>query len=260
MFSKLDKLNSMTKYPSIFTYHKLGNKGTLQDEILRISENEDERDYRKLYVTEKINGTNVRIILLNDDFIIGSRENLLYSKGDRIINETMDIVKNVVDIASDLSKRVKVESGCVYVVYGELYGGTVGKEKKNYSNDSSKFGFRVFDIMYSYEGLTRDILNQDRKTISFWRDCGNQIFLDEYMLADFCKGYDLERVPTLAEIEYSLLPKNIEDMYKFILPYSKTIAGINEYGNSEGIVIRDFYRKYIRKIRFEEYRKTLKIK
>ena len=39
----LDKLNSLTKYPSIPTYHKIGDKGILQEENIHFGE--DERTY-----------------------------------------------------------------------------------------------------------------------------------------------------------------------------------------------------------------------
>jgi hypothetical protein len=47
----LTRLNSLTKYPSIPTFHPLGERGRLLDEHLPVPA-------EPLYATEKINGTN----------------------------------------------------------------------------------------------------------------------------------------------------------------------------------------------------------
>ena len=78
----LNKLNSMTKYPSIPTYHTLGDKGTLLEQTVSFE--------GKVVLTEKVDGTNSRIILLPDvNFVLGSREELLFAKGDLIGNPAL---------------------------------------------------------------------------------------------------------------------------------------------------------------------------
>lgn len=70
----------MTKYPSILTYHKLGEKGKLLDEVQVPFD-------QPAILAEKIDGVNSRIIIFPDGlYIIGSREELLYAKGDLIGN------------------------------------------------------------------------------------------------------------------------------------------------------------------------------
>ena len=49
----LGKLNSMTKYPSILTYHNLGDKGILQETVQIPFEG-------RVIGTEKVDGTNTR--------------------------------------------------------------------------------------------------------------------------------------------------------------------------------------------------------
>ena len=51
----LGKLNSMTKYPSILTYHALGDKGALQDTV-QVS------FAGRVVGTEKVDGTNARLV------------------------------------------------------------------------------------------------------------------------------------------------------------------------------------------------------
>ena len=69
----LSKINSLTKYPSIPTYHKLDPKnGSLLEEALNFQ--------GTLIATEKVDGTNARIICLPDgNYLLGSREELLYA-------------------------------------------------------------------------------------------------------------------------------------------------------------------------------------
>jgi hypothetical protein len=55
----LDKLNSMTKYPSILTYHALGDKGVLQETVQIPFEG-------RIIGTEKVDGTNARLIFCLD--------------------------------------------------------------------------------------------------------------------------------------------------------------------------------------------------
>lgn len=59
----LAKLNSMTKYPSILTYHALGDKGVLQDAVqIPFS--------GRIVGTEKVDGTNTRLIFCPDGAVI----------------------------------------------------------------------------------------------------------------------------------------------------------------------------------------------
>ena len=79
-------LNSLTKYPSIPTLHALGEKGRLT-ETLNVDFSGDD-----VYATEKIDGTNARIIMLGDEYIIGSRENLLTHSDDLLFDPAQGIV------------------------------------------------------------------------------------------------------------------------------------------------------------------------
>jgi hypothetical protein len=57
---ELRKLNSATQYPSILTYHVLGQRGRLTEARTADFRDEARTD---VIVTEKIDGTNARIIL-----------------------------------------------------------------------------------------------------------------------------------------------------------------------------------------------------
>ncbi|WP_236142941.1 RNA ligase family protein [Nostoc sp. CMAA1605] len=88
----LNKLNSLTKYPSIPTYHALGEKGKLLEETVTFD--------GEVILTEKVDGTNSRIILLPDgNYVLGSREELLFAKGDLIGNPALGIVNSLKGVA-----------------------------------------------------------------------------------------------------------------------------------------------------------------
>jgi len=96
----LRALNSATKYPSILTYHKLGERGRLTD-VLNID------PQGSLVVTEKVDGTNTRVIFMPDGyFLIGSREHLLYAKGDLIGNPALGIVESIKDLAEQMGSKL----------------------------------------------------------------------------------------------------------------------------------------------------------
>lgn len=256
----IQKLNTMTKYPSIPTYHKLGNKGMLTEELQYIIK---DITTSILNMSEKIDGTNVRIILYGDDYIIGSREDLLYAKGDRIINKSMDIVENTIHIADKLSKPNTLQKDdYIFVFYGELYGGTVGKNNKRYSNDKSKFGFKLFD---GWSMKINDFINLFKNNtvsqLSSWRDKMGQPFISTFGLKYITDDIGLEKVPDIGYIEIQNLPTSIDGMYEFLKrSISDTNVGLTETKNSkaEGFVLRSEDRRFITKIRYEDYERTIR--
>jgi len=181
----LNKLNSMTKYPSILTYHKLGEKGRLLDEV------QVEFDC-PVIVTEKIDGVNARIILFPDGFyIIGSREELLYGRGDLIGNPQLGIVDELKPVAQNLTTP-----NVLTVCYFEVYGGSVTKNSKQYTNEK-RMGHRLFDIVEipNFEYFYHLPIEQ----IASWRDNGGQKFLSE---------------SELHEIQLKLTPRTGIDFYQ----------------------------------------------
>lgn len=141
----VNKLNTATKYPSIMTYHDLGDKASLVESLV---EGKDFFGYDNCYITEKIDGANARIIFVGgaddveQDYIIGSREELLFAKGDRFGDPTLNIANTIKNVAEKLTC---FSNDSINVLFGEVYGGDVTKASKQYTNDKS-FGFRVFDI------------------------------------------------------------------------------------------------------------------
>lgn len=256
----LTKLNSMTKYPSILTYHEMGGKGMLTDSLT--TSFPDDAD---ILVTEKVDGTNTRIIFFADgQYIIGSREELLYARGDLIGNPALGIVAAVKELATQLASLYQNAEDRVTVVYGEVYGGNIGAAAKNYT-DSKQVGFRIFDIVLFEKSSFDDIIAREQAEIARWRDAGGQRFVDEATLMRNVSDSDgrLSPTPRLGTIAGKDLPKSVQGMHELLAQLcprtSCSLGGATE-GKAEGIVIRAADRSAIAKIRFEDYERTLKRK
>lgn len=256
----LRKLNSITKYPSILTYHNLGPRGSLVNSLVE----ETRFDERTVYITEKIDGTNSRVVFSTDsngsveDYIIGSREDFLFAKNDRIINPALGIVKNMKSIADTicLLGENKLKPNSIYCLYGETYGGKINgaKQYSAYGN----FSVRIFDLWIMKQDEVEQVLDIDVDKISSWREHGGQPYVDVNTLSDFCKDFSLDCVPYIKSVSGLEVPETLQDVWEWMQEFTKSNACIDNggLGNSEGVVIRYADRSLIRKIRFEDYQKT----
>ena len=245
----LAALNSATKYPSILTYHSLGEKGRLTDDRLFDPP-------ANLIVTEKIDGTNTRLIFMPDGYyLIGSREHLLYARGDLIGNPALDIVESIKPMMESLNALVDRSNGHVHVAFLETYGGKTTSAAHNYTSNRA-IGHRLFDICT----VPPAQLSADLEQISSWREHGGQNFYAESELsaiADTLSVKLTERLPAQA------LPESHADTLAWlevILPRTKASLDDAAAGLPEGVVVRTPDRSKIAKIRFEDYRRTLKSK
>jgi hypothetical protein len=263
----LKKLNSATKYPSILTYHEMGDRGRLSPTVqVPFAPGET------VYVTEKVDGTNGRIVLLPESrpishgtdrtFLIGSREEFLYAEGDLLRSPEYGIVDTLLPIAKDL---VNGKSDVILVFFFEVYGGDLPAAKQYTAK--KEIGVRSFDVAR----VPMEVLEQPVEKIAHWRDHGGQEFLTEKALDDeilFLNGYlsnlskdapKVERVPRLPLVQP--LPTGVEATYEWLKVYENSRVGLTDgKGRSEGVVVRSMDRKAIAKIRFEDYERTLGVK
>lgn len=244
----LAALNTATKYPSIPTYHALDPKnGSLLDQPTTFKGD--------VILTEKVDGTNGRIVLLPDgDYFIGSREELLYAKGDRIENPSLGIVEALKPIAERLKPRD--EHRQIVVFFLEVYGRKIGSAAKQYTSGSG-LGARLFDIAC----LLPDVLDWRREQISTWREDGGQRFCTEATLQRAAQAEEIELTPRLETIPHTALPTGIEGMNEFLagrLPVTLVALDEGAGHQPEGIVLRTADRSVIAKARFQDYARTLK--
>ena len=241
----LEKINTLTKYPSIPTYHKLGKKGQAIESTPEIYDN-------SLYVTEKIDGQNMRFIYFNDDYLIGERERLIYAKDDRVI------VSQLTPMMKDIIKDFSFANNIFVVIFGELYGNKIQNGSKIYS--TTKRDFRLFDVwVASYSTLPWDM---NITQIAGWRENNNQPWLSVDELTMFAEQHHFSRVPYL-DVENNM-PTNCNDTFNWLKKYDKSHATLDQhinnnlFGKAEGVVIRSSDRKYIYKVRKDEYEKGFK--
>ncbi|MFD6953191.1 hypothetical protein A6A08_13165 [Nocardiopsis sp. TSRI0078] len=242
----LSVLNSATKYPSIPTYHMLDPKnGGLLEEHAKFTGD--------VVLTEKVDGVNSRIISLpSGDYVIGSREELLYARGDLIGNPALGIV----DALRSLADRITPPGTGIAVHYLEVYGGKVTAASREYTGDRA-VGHRMFDSARVPAG----VLSWQRREISAWREDGGQDFLPEDELTRLAEREGGELTPRIATIPADDLPESVADAREFVaahLPGTLVALDGDAGGRPEGIVLRTADRSVIAKARFQDYERTLK--
>ncbi len=245
-----EKINTLTKYPSILTLHRIGDKGKLTDELTTDIQGET------MYATEKIDGTNVRIVCLGSEYLIGSRENIIHHCDDLYYGTDLGIVDSMRSL--NLLTNKLPYSNYLTVIYGEFYGGKTSSNSKWYGQD--KVGFRVFDVA-QYNDLS--ILERPLKDISYWREHETDsglIYGQNFMLRNLIQILypQFELVPNvffdLGDMSHSQI---LENLIKYI-PSTNVALSDSATKKTEGLVLRNYDRSHIVKIRFEDYERTLK--
>jgi RNA ligase len=254
--ASLATLNSLTKYPSIPTYHPLGDKGRLRDESPVAFTGAVE-------VTEKIDGTNARLIVLPDDTtIVGSREELLHARGDLIANAQLGIVDalNRLHLVSR-AHLSQASDSLVRVLYGEVYGHGVGGAGKRYAGTTRLTGFRLFDVAY----LPVNFLAWTPEHASTWRQHEGPRWFSPVAVTVVAETLGVERVPVLGTLPAERLPHAVEETAGWLrntAPVSRVgLGGEETVGvSAEGVVLRGVDstgRRTLAKVRFDDYSRTL---
>lgn len=248
----LNRLNSATKYPSIPTYHRLNERGVPTDQRQVDFSVEPE----PLIFTEKIDGVNARLIFLFDgtlDWFIGSREEMLTARDDRVPNSAMGIVDALRPIAD--RNRLMSTDALISVCYLEVFGGKTTRNAKEYTSDPKIFDARLFDIAI----IDRSILNRSVEDIASWRDAGRQTFLTEPKLEHAARKLGVEMTPRLHTSDpLPTDPAHVRSFLEKIVPRSFATLDARANGRPEGVVVRRADRSQIAKIRFEDYAKLRK--
>lgn len=246
----LGKLNSMTKYPSILTYHVLGEKGVLQEAVQIPFQG-------RIIGTEKVDGTNARLIFCPDQSVlVGSREDLLWERRDLIGNPAMGIVEAVKETVQRLFETL-CHPGRIAIYFVEVYGRNIGGGAKNYSK-TGKVGFRLFDVMFieNFE----ELFGWPTEQIAHWRDNGGQHYVDADEIVKLAGEIGFQTVPNLFDGDAAQLPTDLEETNRFLLQFTSSQCKLEEEANGipEGVVVRSPDRSRIAKLRREDYERTLK--
>ncbi|MDF5756561.1 RNA ligase family protein [Spongiactinospora sp. TRM90649] len=243
----LHAINSLTKYPSIPTHHRMdpqGKGGLLEEPTIFTG---------PVIGTEKVDGTNGRIIVLpSGTWLIGSREDLLTASGDIVHNTALGVVDALRPVAESAATMVAGGFSEILVLYLEVYGSRRLPAWKQYG--CGEAAYRLFDVASVPAGM----LSWEVERIASWRQNGGQEFAAEPVLGDLAARCDLALTPRLFEIDGGDLPSDIEGMRAFMEAYRGTrVATSGEPGLNEGIVLRAPDRSVISKARFQDYDRTL---
>lgn len=250
----LSKLNSATKYPSIETYHVLGEKGRLTEDLGPFAGIDEDEE---IVLTEKVDGTNFRIVVLPDgDYFIGMREELIYAKGDRIMPTALNSATRIARPFADYIIGMQGEVSEIRVFFMEIYGSKIGGAAKNYTK-GAEMGARMFDVAF----IDPAILDKTREEIASWRDHGGQRWATEATLQRGGEFFSIPVTPRLGTVKGAGLPQSTERMQEWLeqaLPTTQVALSDNALNRPEGIVLRTKTRSVIAKARFEDYTRTLK--
>lgn len=272
----MDKVNSITKYPSIPTLFKLGPKGdTYLPELLVSFE-----DYEFIYQTEKIDGCNIRIVFLpeNGGIVVGMRDELLVLNGDTILSQSYEgsFVERYRQEIDELVTKLILErpkmSGNVETIYLEMYGGVIGNGRKNYTRNIDCVGFRIFDIASVDGGVFKQLMMLTTAKISEWRKYQGPCWKTVSELRSTLTSY--KSVQTVPEINgrfwrmwkdkcftrnEGFILLSCYDQLKDELRFTKTKLDSSGLAAPEGVVLRNEDRSKIAKIRFETLEKTFRV-
>lgn len=249
------RLNSATKYPSIPTYHVIDSRTG------KLTADGPEHSWQgTVALTEKVDGTSGRIVVMPDgDWYIGSREEILTARGDRIENPALGIVSALRETAArlgEVERPFSARTGTAWAFYFEVYGYRIGPAARQYTRDGQVVGARLFDI----GGIPLDVLETPRAEIASWRDRGGQGFLSETQLQRAAQDSGLLLTPRIASVNAAELPADILSTAHWLeemLPESLAKLDDSAGGRPEGIVLRTQDRSVIAKARFADYERTL---
>lgn len=274
--SYMDKINSITAYPSIPTLFKLGPKGDTYFPELNIEFGEEEYVFK----TEKVDGTNIRVVFLPNQggIVIGTRDDLLLLNGDTILDQNYQFsflarYRGEIDhLVAELVSYCKTIPDTLTVVYVEMYGGEIGAGCKNYTQDKNCVGFSIFDIadidLSTYDNLIRlttcQISGWRKRVGPKWRTMRELRYIRDYIVNtpfvqvvggccwhEWKKTYLGQSSKNILENCYSELRRTINVSHAKLHP-----SGLD---TPEGLVLRNEDRSKIAKIRFETLEKTFRV-
>jgi hypothetical protein len=253
--ANLRAINSITKYPSIPTYHTLDsrNGGLLEERVPFTG---------PVIGTEKVDGTNARVIVLPDgSYLLGSREELLYAQGDLLGNPALGIAEALRPLADarplgDLDGIG--DPGTIRVLYLEVYGWKIGGAAKHYTR-TPQVGWRLFDVALIEDWAP--MLDWPAERISAWREAGGQTWAGEERIAGAATAVGADVTPRLLTVDAAALPADVEATRAWLAehaPATRVALDGAEPGMAEGVVLRTPDRSVIAKARFQDYDRTLR--
>ena len=219
-----DKLNALTQYPSILSFHKLNDEGKAINELASADYQPTPPRPEKMNVIiqEIIDGEIIRIIVLDNDYFIGNKNEIIHAKGDRIVLDSM-----IIPVYKSLSNFFQANLSSnerMMILYGVLYGkGIKGHDRYIQNDDSDEelikcllvdgFTIKIQDVI----GLFKD------NSVSFienWVNTLHQPFWALSTLNKFCNACNVNQLSNLGEVTtLNKIPQDINEMKQWIKLY-----------------------------------------
>jgi hypothetical protein len=224
VYLKMEELNKFT------TYTKYSSPFKKDEKFMNTTELSQKLPKGRWIKTEKVDGTNIRIILDTQDenrernFYIGSRK-LILNQNDKSSNQFFDCLNDInifklIEYFKDVKQTI--------IIYGEGYGAGVQKG----GIYSPKKNFRVFDIRI-----------------------GNA-YQDWEYIEKVCIDNQLNIVPVIGECE----ELNYEECIKSLNEFQNTLINEGDGGKPEGVVykfepvlLNKYGERLIFKVKFKDF-------
>lgn len=270
---ELARVNSLTKYPSIPTFHTLMNGKLVEPTVATPVV----FPAGPVAVSEKVDGANGRIVLAWGDYFIGSREEFVYAKGDYIGDHKDGLMDALKPVAEKLTTwqphfnatllalgtdNYDIAVNSIVVAFFEIYGGHINAHKQY--TTSGKVGVRLFDVAVIPNAA--EMLQRPPEKLAGWRDHGGQPFLTVAQLRFWADKLGLDVVPSITDLTAASLGATTElglqrtlDWMRAICTHSAVKLDEGAGGRPEGVVLRSNDRKVIAKLRFEDYERVLRM-
>ena len=215
-----EKIEALTRYPQILSFHKIENNlatnqlNELPDNYQPLPTHPEKLD---IVIQEKIQGTNCRIIIFDTDFFIGTNDEIIYAKNDRIASSPI-----VGPIINTLQQFIQMNQGSLermVVLYGQAFG--KGLPNANRYTKNNQRAFRVFD---GFSIPANDAValcnNRSVEDIAIWVDNLQQSFFSIRTLKRFCDTFNINQVPILFSGTLDQVPTDKTELLRWTIQFA----------------------------------------
>ena len=233
-----DKLNIMTQYPAILPYQKIENGVPIANlSATNYQPNPINTDKVDIEITEFIEGTVSRIIILGDDFLIADDKEIIHARGDRVV--THEIIAPTYTGLMNFMNEYRPSEERFLILYGIVYGRHL-QGNKRYTN-LGKGGFALIDGFTAKVADMQNICSSNTpESLQTWSNNLQAPFWPISTRDKFANSFGLVLAPQLKTITLNQVPTD---------PI-KVLNWLWEFTDSQVILDNDdeqakFYQNYV---------------
>ena len=226
-----EKIDALTKYPNILPLHINGITTENKNQPLPSHPEKVET-----IATEYISGSLSRIIILDNDFFIGTNDDIIHAQGDRIVNDnivppTYQGLHNFITTYTPSNERLLVLYG---IAYGEGF-----TEQERYTRNNVT-GFKVIDgFTLQTQDIVKLLENMSVEDINNWREEMKQPLWSIRTLKRFCDHFRLQTPSILYEGTLDQIPiYNTNELMNWTKQFNKSTVLLDniEDTTSESVI------------------------